>query len=88
MYSTICLFIILIVNIPQDNSSPALLYSKVFEEVEKIKSWKVKVDAETMQKERRLQENKRTIENQRKAIHELQVSILNNTTCHLFLIYQ
>ena len=62
-------------NIRQDNGNPAQLYSKLFEELEKIKSWKVKVDAENVQKERRLQENKRTIENQRKAIHELQVCI-------------
>ncbi|KAM6979729.1 synaptonemal complex protein 1 [Aplochiton taeniatus] len=51
---------------------PGKLYSKLFDEVEKIKCWKVKVDSETVQKERRLQENKRTIETQRKAIQELQ----------------
>ncbi|KAJ8360362.1 hypothetical protein SKAU_G00168870 [Synaphobranchus kaupii] len=48
------------------------LYSKLFEEAEKIKCWKVKMDMEIGQKDRRLQDNKRTIENQRKAIQELQ----------------
>ncbi|XP_023268530.1 synaptonemal complex protein 1-like, partial [Seriola lalandi dorsalis] len=37
-----------------------------------MKCWKVNVDSDTVQKERRLQENKRTIETQRKAIQELQ----------------
>ncbi|XP_062327855.1 synaptonemal complex protein 1 isoform X2 [Osmerus eperlanus] len=48
------------------------LYSKLFDEVEKIKCWKVQVDSETVQRERKLQENKRTIETQRKAIQDLQ----------------
>nr|XP_015814135.2 synaptonemal complex protein 1 isoform X1 [Nothobranchius furzeri]XP_054587383.1 synaptonemal complex protein 1 isoform X1 [Nothobranchius furzeri] len=52
--------------------SPGELYSKLFDEVDKIKFWKVKVDTDTTQKERKLQENKRTIETQRKAIQELQ----------------
>ncbi|KAM9408167.1 synaptonemal complex protein 1 [Pholidichthys leucotaenia] len=52
--------------------SPRELYSKVLDEVEKMKCWKVKVDSDTMQKERKLRENKRTIETQRKAIQELQ----------------
>ncbi|XP_039972199.1 synaptonemal complex protein 1 isoform X2 [Xiphias gladius] len=56
----------------ENNCNPAQLYSKLFDEVEKIKCWKVKVDSDTVQKERRLQENKRTIETQRKAIQELQ----------------
>ncbi|XP_034061655.1 synaptonemal complex protein 1 [Gymnodraco acuticeps] len=56
----------------ENNSNPGQLYSKLFDEVEKVKSWKVKVDSDTLQKERRLQENKRTIETQRKAIQELQ----------------
>nr|XP_046239059.1 synaptonemal complex protein 1 isoform X2 [Scatophagus argus] len=54
------------------NCSPGQLYSQLFDEVEKIKCWKAQVDTDTMQKERRLQENKRTIETQRKAIQELQ----------------
>ncbi|XP_037622797.1 synaptonemal complex protein 1 isoform X1 [Sebastes umbrosus] len=54
------------------NCSPGELYSKLFDEVEKVKCWKVKVDSDTVQKERTLQENKRTIETQRKAIQELQ----------------
>ncbi|KAM9361323.1 synaptonemal complex protein 1 [Symphorus nematophorus] len=56
----------------ENNGNPGQLYSKLFDEVEKIKCWKVKLDTETVQKERRLQENKRTIETQRKAIQELQ----------------
>ncbi|XP_073324824.1 synaptonemal complex protein 1 [Pagrus major] len=56
----------------ENNCNPGQLYSKLFDEVEKIKCWKVKADSDTVQKERRLQENKRTIETQRKAIQELQ----------------
>uniref|UniRef100_A0A8P4KTJ3 Synaptonemal complex protein 1 n=1 Tax=Dicentrarchus labrax TaxID=13489 RepID=A0A8P4KTJ3_DICLA len=56
----------------EKNTNPGQLYSKLFDEVEKIKCWKVEVDTDTVQKERRLQENKRTIETQRKAIQELQ----------------
>uniref|UniRef100_H2LQ46 Synaptonemal complex protein 1 n=2 Tax=Oryzias latipes TaxID=8090 RepID=H2LQ46_ORYLA len=52
--------------------SPGELYSKLFDEIEKIKFWKVKVESETMQQERKLQESKITIETQRKAIQELQ----------------
>ncbi|KAM7006472.1 synaptonemal complex protein 1 [Tautogolabrus adspersus] len=56
----------------ENNCNPGKLYTKLFDEVEKIKSWKIKADSDTVQKERRLQENKRTIETQRKAIQELQ----------------
>ncbi|XP_026205849.1 synaptonemal complex protein 1 isoform X1 [Anabas testudineus] len=56
----------------ENNCNPGQLYSKLFDEVEKIKCWKVKLDSDTVQKERQLQENKRTIETQRKAIQELQ----------------
>ncbi|XP_062420136.1 synaptonemal complex protein 1 isoform X2 [Pungitius pungitius] len=56
----------------EDNSTPGQLYSKLFDEVDKIKFWKVKVDSDNVQNERKLQENKRTIETQRKAIQELQ----------------
>ncbi|XP_054640964.1 synaptonemal complex protein 1 isoform X2 [Dunckerocampus dactyliophorus] len=52
--------------------SPGLLYSKIFDEVEKIKCWKAKVDCVAVQSERKLQENKRTIDSQRNAIKELQ----------------
>uniref|UniRef100_A0A8C3A166 Synaptonemal complex protein 1 n=1 Tax=Cyclopterus lumpus TaxID=8103 RepID=A0A8C3A166_CYCLU len=62
----------IIVNIPQNNCSPGQLYSKLFDEVEKIKCWKVKADSDAVQRERKLQENKRTIETQRKAIQDLQ----------------
>ncbi|XP_062262635.1 synaptonemal complex protein 1 [Platichthys flesus] len=56
----------------EDKSKPGQLYTKLLDEVDKIKDWKVKVDSDTVQKERRLQENKRTIETQRKAIQDLQ----------------
>ncbi|XP_076870306.1 synaptonemal complex protein 1 isoform X2 [Brachyhypopomus gauderio] len=48
------------------------LYSKLFEEVDKVKSWKLKMDSEIFQKERKIQENRKTVETQRKAIQELQ----------------
>ncbi|KAM7402457.1 hypothetical protein PAMP_017699 [Pampus punctatissimus] len=56
----------------ENNCNPGQLYSKLFDEVDKIKCWKVKSDSDTVQKERKLQENQRTIETQRKAIQELQ----------------
>ncbi|XP_042262982.1 synaptonemal complex protein 1 isoform X1 [Thunnus maccoyii] len=56
----------------ENNCNPGQLYSKLFDEVDKIKCWKVKADSDTVQRERKLQENKRTIETQRKAIQELQ----------------
>ncbi|KAI4903004.1 hypothetical protein NFI96_012031 [Prochilodus magdalenae] len=48
------------------------LYSNLFEEAEKIKSWKMKMDSEILQKNRKLQQNRKTIDTQRKAIQELQ----------------
>ncbi|KAM7169872.1 synaptonemal complex protein 1 [Macrochelys suwanniensis] len=48
------------------------LYSKLYKEAEKIKRWKATVESELKQKERKLQENKKIIEAQRKAIQELQ----------------
>lgn len=53
-----------------------------------MKCWKDKADSDTVQKERRLQENKRTIETQRKAIQELQVSLslFNHIQYYLFCI--
>ncbi|KAM9859312.1 synaptonemal complex protein 1 [Aulostomus maculatus] len=56
----------------ENNFPPGQLYSKLFDEVDKLKCWKVKVDADTLQNERKLQENIRTIETQRKAIQDLQ----------------
>nr|XP_043879219.1 synaptonemal complex protein 1 isoform X3 [Solea senegalensis] len=56
----------------EHNCNPGQLYAKLLDEFEKIKCWKVKADSDTVQKERRLQENKRTIETQRKTILELQ----------------
>ncbi|MCJ8729468.1 hypothetical protein PDJAM_G00106730 [Pangasius djambal] len=61
---------------PIEKEEPSLrssqLYSKLFEEAEKIKAWKLKMDYDISQKDRKLQENRRTIETQRKAIQELQ----------------
>ncbi|XP_075766651.1 synaptonemal complex protein 1 isoform X3 [Pelodiscus sinensis] len=48
------------------------LYSKLYKEAEKIKRWKATIESELKQKERKLQENKKIIEAQRKAIQELQ----------------
>ncbi|XP_037107817.1 synaptonemal complex protein 1 isoform X1 [Syngnathus acus] len=56
----------------ESNCSPGQLCSKMFDEVEKIKFWKVKVDSDAAQSGRKLQENKQTIETQRNAIQELQ----------------
>ncbi|XP_022352620.1 synaptonemal complex protein 1 isoform X2 [Enhydra lutris kenyoni] len=56
-----------------ENSEPmSRLYSKLYKEAEKIKKWKVNVESELKQKENKLQENRRIIEAQRKAIQELQ----------------
>ncbi|XP_062999823.1 synaptonemal complex protein 1 [Elgaria multicarinata webbii] len=48
------------------------LYSTLYKEAEKIKRWKVTVEYELKEKERKLQENKKVIEALRKAIQELQ----------------
>eukprot|EP00075_Anas_platyrhynchos_P011554 XP_027300807.1 synaptonemal complex protein 1 isoform X3 [Anas platyrhynchos] len=48
------------------------LYSKLYKEAEKIKRWKLTVESDLNQKERKLQENRKIIEAQRKAIQELQ----------------
>ncbi|KAM5256069.1 synaptonemal complex protein 1 [Ctenodactylus gundi] len=56
-----------------ESSEPvSRMYSKLYKEAKKIKKWKVNVEAELKQKENKLQENKKTIEAQRKAIQELQ----------------
>ncbi|XP_077428427.1 synaptonemal complex protein 1 isoform X2 [Vanacampus margaritifer] len=56
----------------ESDCSPGKLCSKMFDEVEKIKCWKAKVLCDAAESERKLQENKATIETQRKAIQELQ----------------
>ncbi|NWR61093.1 SYCP1 protein, partial [Bucorvus abyssinicus] len=61
------------------------LYSKLYKEAEKIRRWKLSVESELKQKERRLQENKKIIEAQRKAIQELQASIFENEKLSLKL---
>ncbi|XP_076975908.1 synaptonemal complex protein 1 isoform X2 [Tamandua tetradactyla] len=56
-----------------ENSEPmSRLYSKLYKEAEKIKKWKVNVESELKQKENKLQENRKIIDAQRKAIQELQ----------------
>ncbi|XP_065735693.1 synaptonemal complex protein 1 isoform X1 [Phocoena phocoena] len=56
-----------------ENSEPmSKLYSKLYKETDKIKKWKVSVESELKQKENKLQENRKIIEAQRKAIQELQ----------------
>lgn len=66
-------FISHFVDIPQTNCNPKQVFVKLFDEVEKIHSWKVQIASDTVQMDRRLQENKKNIETQRKAIQELQV---------------
>ncbi|KFV79795.1 Synaptonemal complex protein 1, partial [Struthio camelus australis] len=61
------------------------LYSKLYKEAEKIKRWKVTVESELKQRERKLQENRKIIEAQRKAIQELQASIFENEKLSLKL---
>ncbi|ELK30833.1 Synaptonemal complex protein 1 [Myotis davidii] len=59
----------------EQNSEPmSRLYSKLYKETERIKKWKVNIESELKQKENKLQENRKIIEAQRKAIQELQVS--------------
>ncbi|KAM3840653.1 synaptonemal complex protein 1 [Vipera latastei] len=48
------------------------LYSRLYKEAEKIKRWKVSVQYELKEKEKKLQENRKIIEALRKAIQELQ----------------
>ncbi|NXK42987.1 SYCP1 protein, partial [Piprites chloris] len=61
------------------------LYSKLYKEAEKIKQWKLTVESELNQKERKLQENRNIIEAQHKTIQELQASIFENEKLHLKL---
>ncbi|XP_066063925.1 synaptonemal complex protein 1 isoform X3 [Chamaea fasciata] len=49
------------------------LFSKLYKEAEKIKQWKLTVESELNEKERKLQENKKTIEAQNKIIQDLQI---------------
>ncbi|KAJ3602844.1 hypothetical protein NHX12_030589 [Muraenolepis orangiensis] len=60
-------------SVENNEGNSGQLYTMLFDEVDKIKSWKATMDSETMKKERRLQENQSIIETQRKAIQELQV---------------
>ncbi|NXE99224.1 SYCP1 protein, partial [Menura novaehollandiae] len=61
------------------------LFSKLYKEAEKIKQWKLTVESELNQKERKLQENRKIIEAQNKAIQELQASIFENEKLRLKL---
>uniref|UniRef100_A0A674NQ34 Synaptonemal complex protein 1 n=1 Tax=Takifugu rubripes TaxID=31033 RepID=A0A674NQ34_TAKRU len=48
------------------------LFSKLFDEVEKIRCWKVQTNSDNVEKERRLHQNGRTIESLQRTIQELQ----------------
>ncbi|NXB76420.1 SYCP1 protein, partial [Donacobius atricapilla] len=61
------------------------LFSKLYKEAEKIKQWKLTVESELNQKERKLEENRKIIEAQNKVIKELQASILENEKLNLKL---
>ncbi|NXO24316.1 SYCP1 protein, partial [Cisticola juncidis] len=61
------------------------LFSKLYKEAEKIKQWKLTVESELNQKERKLQENRKIIEAQNKIIQELQASIFENEKLSLKL---
>lgn len=61
----------------QKKCNSVQLFSKLFDEVEKIRCWKVQTDSDATEKERKLQENKRIIENQSRTIQELQVYVVN-----------
>lgn len=52
------------------------LFSKLYKEAEQIQQWKLTVESALNQKERKLQENRKIIESQNKAIQELQASIV------------
>ncbi|XP_010342359.1 synaptonemal complex protein 1 isoform X2 [Saimiri boliviensis] len=56
----------------EKSESLSRVYSKLYKEAEKIKKWKISTEAELRQKENKLQENRKIIEAQRKAIQELQ----------------
>ncbi|XP_037982026.1 synaptonemal complex protein 1 [Motacilla alba alba] len=58
------------------------LFSKLYKEAEKIKQWKLTMESELNQKERKIQENRKIIEAQNKAIQELQ---FENEKLHLKL---
>ncbi|NWT76116.1 SYCP1 protein, partial [Prunella himalayana] len=61
------------------------LFSKLYKEAEKIKQWKLTVESELNQKERKLEESRKIIEAQNKTIQELQASIFENEKLHLKL---
>ncbi|NXC55752.1 SYCP1 protein, partial [Aleadryas rufinucha] len=61
------------------------LFSKLYKEAEKIKQWKLTVESELNQKERKLQENRKIIEAQNKTVQELQASIFENEKLRLKL---
>ncbi|NWI39458.1 SYCP1 protein, partial [Picathartes gymnocephalus] len=61
------------------------LFSKLYKEAEKIKQWKLTVESELNQKERKLQENRKIIEAQNKAVQELQASFFENEKLRLKL---
>lgn len=72
---SISLYFLFLCISPQKKCSSVQLFSKMFDEVEKIRCWKVQTDSDVTEKERKLQENKRVIESQSRTIQELQVYI-------------
>lgn len=74
--SQICRFISFLLCIfTQGKYNSVQLFSKLFDEVEKIRCWKVQADSDTVEKERRLHQNGRTIESLQRTIQELQVQV-------------
>lgn len=71
----ISLYFLLLCILPQKKCNSIQLFSKLFDEVEKIRCWKVQTDSDAIEKERKLQENKRIIESQSRTIQELQVYV-------------
>lgn len=72
---SISFYFLLLCISPQKKCRSVQLFSKMFDEVEKIRCWKVQTDSDVTEKERKLQENKRVIESQSRTIQELQVYI-------------
>lgn len=62
------------------------LFSKLFDEVEKIRCWKVQTNSDNVEKERRLHQNGRTIESLQRTIQELQVQVAK-LFCLLLLVH-
>ena len=57
----------------QGNDRLTSLHSRLHQEADKIRRWKVQTEIDQKQKERHLKEAEETIEHQRKAVVDLQV---------------